>query len=120
MGSRRSKQYGFFGLLWRLVAAGALVLGLSAIGGYYAVYYLVRAPEMDTPDLLTLPLEGAIERASDEGFAVRIVEHEQSTALAPSHVLAQRPSPRMKIKRGGTILLTLSAAPGTRQVAATP
>jgi beta-lactam-binding protein with PASTA domain len=102
--------YGFFGLLWRLMLGGVIVLGLSGAGGYYAVHHLVQTPEELAPDLLTLELEAALARASDGGFPIIVERREVTTLLEPGRVLAQRPLPGAWVKQGSTIRLTVAAA----------
>lgn len=100
--------YTFFGLLWRLALAGSLVLSTAAAGGYYAAQHLIEAPEAQAPDLLTMPLPEAVERASAEGFAVLVEKRESTDLLEPGRVLAQRPMPSTWAKVNSTIRITLS------------
>lgn len=110
MAETTPKVYGFWGLIWRMTLAGMLVLGASSAGGYFAVKHLVETPEVEVPDLLTLELADAMERASDEGFSLQLQEREATGLLAPGTVLAQHPSPGAPVKSGATIRVTLAAA----------
>lgn len=111
MSKDNPKIYGFFGLLWRLTLVGMIVLTLGAVGGYFAVMKMVETPSASTPDLLTLSVERAVERASKGGFSVMIAKHEASDLLDPSHILGQRPSPGIEAKVGSTIHLTVAERP---------
>ncbi len=102
---------GFFGLLWRMTLAGTLVFAFAATASYLAVERMIRTAEDDAPDLLTLPLNEAVERASNGGFPVRIGAHEATLILSPGRVIAQRPNPGQRIKQGATIMITLSEEP---------
>lgn len=110
MSPRRSKSSppGFFGTLWRLALVGALLFGAAAAAGYGTVHYLVRTPETQAPDLLTLPVDRAVREASSQGFAVRVAGHEQSGILSRGEVLSQRPLPDQWIKEGATIHVILA------------
>lgn len=113
MGTRPGfKIYTLWGMLWRLAVVAAVVVPLSLAGGYFAVEALIRTEETSAPDLLTLPVGEAAQRAGAEGFAVRVVARERTTALSPGHVMAQRPAPGDPLKPGATLALTVSTAPG--------
>jgi len=100
--------YTFWGMLWRLVLAGGLVLSASAAGGYVAARHLIETPEVQAPDLLKLALPQALERASGEGFSV-ILEKKEPTSLLPAgQVLSQRPAPLAWVKEGATLRLTVA------------
>lgn len=111
MSKDAATQYGFFGLLWRLTFAGTLVLALSAAGGFAAVYYMVKTPEAQAPDLLTLDVEAALARAATEGFSVFLERKEPTELLEPGRILSQRPTPAAWVKTGATIHVTVAAKP---------
>ncbi|MDX2177878.1 MAG: PASTA domain-containing protein [Candidatus Sumerlaeia bacterium] len=101
----------FFGLLWRMVVAGSLVFALAAGGAYFGVERMIRAPEADAPDLLTLGLDEALREASARGFPVRIEAEEPTGLLASGRVLSQRPLPGERVKAGAVVYLTVAAPP---------
>ncbi len=103
--------FGFFGLLWRMTLGAVIVLGLSGAGGYYAVHHLVETPEAQAPDLLTVELLAAVDKASALGFSVIVEKRETTTLLEPGKVLAQRPAPDTWVKQGSTIRLTVAEKP---------
>jgi len=101
--------------------AGVLVFAFAATASYLAVERMIRTAEEDAPDLLTLPLSEAVERASSGGFPVRIGAHEPTLILGPGRVIAQRPNPGQRVKQGATIMITLSQEPkGGLQVSSLP
>ena len=112
-----TRPTGFLGLLWRMTLAGGIVFALAAASSYFAVENLVRTEEVEAPDLLTLPLEDAVRRSSTMGFPTRIGANEQTLILSPGRVISQRPGPGKRMKRGGTIVITLSESPGGALVA---
>jgi beta-lactam-binding protein with PASTA domain len=105
------KVYGFFGLLWRLALAGALTFGVAAAGSYVAVERLVRRGEVQAPDLLTLPLEKALNKASSEGHPLLVEAREKSDLLEPGGVLSQRPQPGTWVKEGAVLRVTVALKP---------
>lgn len=105
------QPFGFFGLLWRMALGATIVLGLSGAGGYYAVHHLVESPEEQAPDLLTIDLREALEKASAAGFPVIVEKREATTLLDAGRVLAQRPAPSAWVKAGATIRLTVAEKP---------
>lgn len=111
---------GFLGLLWRMSLAGGIVFAIAAASSYFAIESLVRSEEVEAPDLLTLPLEDAVRRSSAMGFPVRIGANEQTLILSPGRVISQRPGPGKRMKRGGTLIVTLSESPGGALVASAP
>ncbi len=115
-----SPSPGFLGLLCRMTLAGGIVFAIAAASSYFAVESLVRTEEVEAPDLLTLPLEDAVRRSSTMGFPMRIGSNEQTLILAPGRVISQRPGPGKRMKRGGTIVITLSESPGGALVASAP
>lgn len=112
MARTEPRTYGFFSMLWRLALAGVFLFGMAGAAGYFAVVHLVRTPETQAPDLLTLSIEDALRTASEEGFAVRIAKTEATTMLGPGRVLSQRPAPGDPVKNGSIVNLTISAEPG--------
>ncbi len=111
---------GFLGLLWRMSLAGGIVFAIAAAASYLAVENLVRTEEVEAPDVLTLPLEDAVRRTSAMGFPLRIGASEPTLILSPGRVISQRPGPGKRMKRGGTILVTLSESPGGALLASAP
>lgn len=116
----RTNPPGLFGTAWRLTLVGTLLWGAAAAGGYAAVYHLVKTPEVQAPDLLTLTAEEALRKASAEGFAARIDGSEPTEVIPAGHVLAQRPLPGDWVKEGATIALTLAGPSAPALAAATP
>jgi beta-lactam-binding protein with PASTA domain len=98
-------------MLWRMTFAGAFVFALAASGGYAAVWYLVKTPEAEAPDLLTLELVEAVELASKEGFSVMVEEHEATDLLGEGRVLSQRPAPGTVVKEGTRLRVIIAARP---------
>jgi beta-lactam-binding protein with PASTA domain len=82
------------------VAAGA--------AGYATIYTLVKTPETQAPEVLTLSMEDALRRASAAGFALRVAGTEPSTAVEKGRVVSQRPMPGEWVKEGGTIVVVVS------------
>lgn len=111
MSNGSSQTFGFFGMLWRLALAGAIVLALSAAGGYYAVVRIMEKQETTAPDLLTLPVEEAFTKASGLGFPILLEKRESTDLLQEGRVLAQRPSPGASVKEGATMRLTIATRP---------
>ncbi|CAN5303294.1 hypothetical protein BH09SUM1_BH09SUM1_11020 [soil metagenome] len=103
--------FGFFGLLWRLMLCAAIVLPLSAAGGYFAVKKLVQTPELQAPDLLTLPVAEAVDRASAQGFPVFLEKKEPTDLMAAGKILSQRPAPGAWVKEGSSIRMTVAQKP---------
>lgn len=101
-------DYGFFGLLWRLGLAGLIVFALAGAGGYIAVERMLPVEESLAPDLLTLPVEDALEKASSAGFPVMIDGRERSNLVAEGAVLSQRPTPGTMVKNGAAIRITIA------------
>jgi len=106
MASRSPSGPSFLGALVRLAVAGVFLFAAAGAAGYAVVYYMVKTPEMQAPDLLALDVAEATRRASDEGFAVRVGGSEASAVLDPGHVLAQRPRPGDWVKPGAVIVVT--------------
>lgn len=94
--------------MWRLAVAGVLAFTLAGAAAYATVWYLVKTPEVQAPDLLALPLDEAVRAASAEGFALRVGGTEASLALDPGQVAAQRPSPGEWAKPGAAIVVTVA------------
>ncbi len=111
MGAKEKTQYGLFGLIWRLGVAGFLSIGLGAVACYFAVQYIVVTPEESAPDLLTMELVEAVEKASGKGFSVQIEKNESTDLVEEGRVLSQRPTPGTIVKVGSTIRLTVASAP---------
>jgi beta-lactam-binding protein with PASTA domain len=103
--------YGFFGLLWRMTLAAVILFGIAAVGGYVAAERLIRSPEAETPDLLTLDLKDAVSKSSAVGFPVMLEKREATDLLQEGKVLAQRPLPGTMAKTGAAIRLTIAAKP---------
>lgn len=99
---------GLFGTLWRVTLTGVFCFLLAGAAGYAAVWYLVKTPETQAPDLLALKLEEALATASQDGFSVRVAEREPSDLFDPGIIVAQRPMPGTWIKEGATIQLTVA------------
>ncbi len=106
--STRNSPPGFFGTLWRMLLVGTAMFAICAVGGYAAVYRMVRSPETEAPDLLALDVAEAVTKASSEGFAIRVAEREASDVLDRGEVLSQRPLPGDWVKQGTTIVLTVA------------
>lgn len=111
MSDKTTEPYGFFGLLWRLALAGTLVFGIAGITGYMLVLRLVQTPEEIAPDLLTMEVTAALDKASGDGFSVMVERREATELLEAGKVLAQRPAPGTFVRQGSTIRLTLAARP---------
>jgi hypothetical protein len=101
----------FWGMLWRLALAGALVFAMGAAAAYAAVVRLVRTPEVEAPSLVTLPVEDALRDASRAGFSLRVSGEEPSTVLPAGRVLSQRPAPGEGVKAGAVIHVRVSRTP---------
>ena len=117
----RNSPPGFFGTAWRLTLIGTVLWGAAGAAGYAAVYHLVKTPEIQAPDLLTMSLEDAVRKASAGNFAARVSGTEPTDVVEPGHVLAQRPLAGDWVKEGATISLTLAVEGGPALAsAATP
>lgn len=103
-------NYGFFGLLWRLSLAAIVVFALAGAGGFLAVERLLPVEETLAPDLLTLPLEKALEKSSSEGFPMIIDGRERSNLVEEGAILSQRPLPGTLVKNGAAIRVTVARA----------
>lgn len=116
----RTSPPGLFGTAWRLILIGTLLWAAAGAAGYATVYQLVKTPETQAPDLLTMSLEEAVRKASAGGFATRIDATEPTEVIEPGHILTQRPLPGDWVKEGATISLTLAAKDAPALAAATP
>lgn len=101
-------NYGFFGLLWRFSLVAMVVCSLAAAGGYYAVERMMSVEEALAPDLLTMQLAEAVDKASEAGFPVMIEGRERSNLVEAGAVLTQRPLPGTWVKSGAIIRVTLA------------
>jgi len=106
-GAARGGLPGFFGTLWRMTLVGVILFCAAAVAGYATVHKLVKTPEVQAPDLLTMSAGEALAAASEEGFSARIGDTEASEILQAGQVIAQRPEPGAWLKPGATILLTV-------------
>jgi beta-lactam-binding protein with PASTA domain len=103
--------YSFFGIFWRLALAAGIVFALTGAGSYFLAERLIERPEAPAPNLLTLELTEALERASQDGFSLIIEKHEPTDLLAAGRVLSQRPAPDIAVKQGATIRVTVAEKP---------
>ncbi len=103
-----SSPPGFFGTLFRLSIVGSFLFVAAGVAGYATIYMLVKTPETQAPELLTLTLEDAVRAASAEGFALRVAGSEPSTAVEKGRVVSQRPLGKEWVKSGGTIVVVVS------------
>jgi eukaryotic-like serine/threonine-protein kinase len=85
-----------------LVAVGAAVALLLVVG----VYWFGFGRWMPAPDLTGMPQQEAVAEAEAQGLRVIYDDPRHSEHVAEGLVLAQEPTDR--IKRGGSIMLTLS------------
>lgn len=108
----RTNPPGLFGTAWRLTLVGVVLWAAAGAAGYATVYHLVKTPEVQAPDLLTLSLEEAVRKASAGGFAARVDGTEPTEVVEIGHVLAQRPLPGDWVKEGATMSLTLASKGG--------
>lgn len=106
--SSSAKPPGFFGTLFRLTIVGGFLFVAAGAAGYATIYTLVKTPETEAPEVLTLSMEDALRRASAAGFALRVAGTEPSTAVEKGHVVSQRPLPGEWVKEGGTIVVVIS------------
>lgn len=107
-GGGGGKRLGLPGMLWRLLVAGGVAFALAGAAAYAVVYVLVKVPEVEAPDLVGLDAAAALDKASAEGFRVRVAERRAAPGLAPGAVAAQRPLPGDWVKEGATIHLVLA------------
>ncbi len=98
--ARRRRRW----LLW-------LTLGLLLVaGGAYATWDLAIAPVTAVPNVVGQPEAAARGTLESDGFTVTIADaHPNSLEVPAGRVLAQDPAEQAR--RGGTILLTISAGP---------
>ncbi|MCC5877503.1 MAG: PASTA domain-containing protein [Candidatus Sumerlaeia bacterium] len=104
-------DYGFLGLFWRLGLAGVVVFALAGAAGYVAVERMLPVEESLAPDLLTLSVQDALEKASKAGFPIIIDGRERSNLVAEGAVLSQRPAPGTMMKNGASIRITIARKP---------
>ncbi|MCC7390898.1 PASTA domain-containing protein [Candidatus Sumerlaeota bacterium] len=109
--AKKSSIPGFFGLFWRLSLIAVILFSVTGVAGYMTAERLIRTPETESPDLLTLELRDAVTKASSLGFSVIIEKKEPTTLLKEGHILSQRPSPGVAVKVGSTVRLTISEKP---------
>ncbi|MCC6548253.1 PASTA domain-containing protein [Candidatus Sumerlaeota bacterium] len=107
----KHSSIGFFGLFWRLALIGVILFSVTGVAGYITAERLIRTPETESPDLLTMELTDAVTKASSLGFSIIIEKKEPTTLLKEGHVLSQRPSPGSAVKSGSTVRLTVAAKP---------
>lgn len=103
--------YSAFATIWRLALGGVFVFALSGAAAYYISERLIERPEALTPNLVTLDLEQALEKASREGFPLIIDSREPTELLEEGRILTQRPSPEMWSKVGSAIRVTVASRP---------
>ena len=83
---------------------GVLVLLLAVGGWWFGIGRWMPAPE-----LVGLAEAEAVAQAEQEGLQVSFAEPRYDDTIAAGHVLAQEPAGR--VRRGGTLTLTLSLGP---------
>ncbi|GAA1920290.1 Stk1 family PASTA domain-containing Ser/Thr kinase [Streptomyces sodiiphilus] len=88
-----------------LVGMVLLVLGLGA-----GVWYVNSGQFLPTPGVLGVPQEEAEATLREEGLRVKI-EEEHSDTVDRGHVIATDPARGERIRRNGTVTLTVSQGP---------
>jgi beta-lactam-binding protein with PASTA domain len=109
--SAPTQPFTFFGLFWRVLLLGAFTMAIAGVGGYFGVKHLVENPEFTAPDLLTLTVEEALVKASDEGFPMLIEKHEPTDLIGAGRILSQRPLPDSMVKGGAVLRVTVAEKP---------
>ena len=95
---RRSRR----GLVWVLVLA---LLGLAALGtGYYLGSYRYT----EAPSVLNLSATAAQDKLEKAGFQVELGPQGFSETVKAGEVMDQDPDPNDRVRKGGTITLTVS------------
>ncbi len=97
-------------MFYRQLISGIIIFFIMAGISFGGVWYLVKTPETNVPDLLTLSLEEAVRKASNQGFNIRLENEESTDLLPPGHIISQRPEPGFPVKEGSTIRITLATA----------
>ncbi len=97
---------------WRWAAIGALLAALVAV----AVWALFLAPTSKTvPSVTGRTVKAATATLEQAGFAVDVTEF-PTTDAKKGQVVEQDPPGGEKAKEGSTVVLSVSAGPGTAQV----
>lgn len=109
--TEKKPVYSLFGTFWRLILGGAVLFAASGAGAYVLTDAIIRRQEKPAPNLVTLTIEQALDRASEEGFALRIERREGTELLDEGRILSQRPNPDMAAKAGATIRVVVATGP---------
>ncbi|MFY1672271.1 Stk1 family PASTA domain-containing Ser/Thr kinase [Plantactinospora sp. WMMB334] len=89
-----------------VVTAVALALVVGMVGWWFAF-----GRYTETPSLAGLARAEAQAQAERSGFVVKFADPRYSEEVTKDAVLAQDPEPTSRIRRGGTLTLTLSLGP---------
>jgi beta-lactam-binding protein with PASTA domain/serine/threonine protein kinase len=98
------------GLVWTTV--GLLLAVLALGGGYYLGSYRYTT----APRVLDLPVAQAHDKLTAAGLKVKLGPEEFSESIEKGHVKKQSPDGNGRVRKGGTVTLTVSKGPDRRRV----
>jgi len=93
---------------FRLVATTLLVLGLIGAVTYLTLKHYVSGREIKVPNICGFTVEEALEKLDPTGLFLNLDRREYSEAVPRGNVIAQFPSPGMKVKTGTPVRVVLS------------
>ena len=97
--------------LWLLGLALLAGLGLLLVHLLLMPRLIHRHAEVRVPDLLTLELVDARERAAERGLVVRVARRQPHPVAPAGTVVDQQPAAGRTVREGRTVWLTVSAGP---------
>ena len=95
-----------------LLASGMILT--AALSTWVVFAFLTRGGEVTVPDLSSLELKAALERASGENLGLRVSGTGYDPGVPPGHVISQDPGPGIRTRKNRIVRVVVSQ--GTRTV----
>ena len=92
----------------RLIATTLLVFGLVGAASYFTLKYYISGHETKVPNVCGVTLDEALEKLKPSGLLLELDRREYSEAVPRGNVIAQFPSPGVKVKTRTPVRVVLS------------
>jgi len=102
------------GLLIKILLLAAGMILTAALSTWVVFAFLTSGGEVTVPDLSSLELKAALERASRENLGLRVSGTGYDPGVPPGHVISQDPGPGIRTRKNRIVHVVVSQ--GTRTV----
>jgi len=85
-----------------------LFLAVTALTAFLAVRFLFRGQELPVPNLIGMHLDSARQILQTKGLELKISDQQYDNFIAEGNIIAQRPKPGNRVKKGRMIRVTAS------------